>query len=116
MGGCCLPLGYPSGPVTHYQESMVSGQFCFKGITKCNSSVYVKSRPMARQTAAGSPESGAAQHAWACSLRKLQVCTGETEGYGAPTLLKQLAIPALKALNNIKNTGQTSAGFRTRRV
>lgn len=52
--------------------------------------------------AAGSPESGAALHAWACSLCKLQVYAGGMGGYGTLTLLKQLATPALEALNALR--------------
>ena len=66
---------------------------------------------MAMKMAAGSLDSGTTLHAWACSLCKLQVYARGTGGYGTLTLLKQLAIPALKALKHIKNTG-----FRTRRV
>lgn len=66
--------------------------------------------------AAGSLQSSTVLHARACSLCKLPVYTRGTGGYGTLTLLKQLAIPALKALKCIKDTGQTSTGFRTRRV
>lgn len=66
--------------------------------------------------AAGSLQSSTVLHAWACSLCKLQAYTRGTGGYGTLTLLKQQVIPALKALKCIKNTGQTSTGFRTRRV
>lgn len=117
MGGCCLSLHYPNRSVTIYQELLVSGQFSFNAITKYSGSIVLKSRPVALKMATGSLESSAVLYIWACSLCKLRVYTRGLGGYSTLVLLKkQLAIPALKPLECIKNTGQTSTGFRTCRA